>query len=77
MIVAGFLLYCALSSIGGAMAGKPEDLSVTNVLFTVILVAKLLRLHLHRRDLRHDLRQAAWLVVRAVHEPSWSCPGAC
>ena len=39
ILVAGFLLYCALASIGGAMAGKPEDLSVTNILFTIVLVA--------------------------------------
>jgi ABC-type Na+ efflux pump permease subunit len=39
VIIAGFLLYCALASIGGAMAGKPEDLSTTNILFTIVLVA--------------------------------------
>lgn len=39
LIVAGFLLYCALASIGGAMAGKPEDLSTTNLFFTIALVA--------------------------------------
>ena len=38
IFVAGFFLYCALASVGGAMAGKPEDLSSTNLLFTVILV---------------------------------------
>lgn len=38
ILVAGFLMYCALASIGGAMAGKPEDLSVTNILFTIVLV---------------------------------------
>jgi len=35
----GFLLYCSLSAIGGAMASKPEDLSTTNTFFTLILVA--------------------------------------
>lgn len=39
MIAVGFLLYCSLSSIGGAMASKPEDLSTTNAYFTLILVA--------------------------------------
>lgn len=39
IVVAGFLLYCALASIGGAMAEKPEDLSVTNILFTIVIVA--------------------------------------
>lgn len=38
IFVAGFFLYCALASVGGAMAGKPEDLGSTNLLFTVILV---------------------------------------
>ena len=35
----GFLLYCSRSAIGGAMAGKAEDLSSTNVLFSLVLVA--------------------------------------
>lgn len=39
VIVGGFLLYCTLASIGGAMAGKPEDLSTTNIMFTIVLVA--------------------------------------
>jgi len=33
------LLYCSLAGIGGAVAGKPEDLSSTNVVFTLILIA--------------------------------------
>lgn len=41
-IVAGFLLYCALAAIGGALAGKQEDLSSTNLLFTLALVASFL-----------------------------------
>ena len=39
VILAGFLLYCALASIGGAIAGKDEDLASTNVLFTLVLIA--------------------------------------
>lgn len=39
MLLGGFLMYCALAAIGGAMASKPEDLSNTNVLFTLALVA--------------------------------------
>lgn len=39
LVLAGMLLYCSLAGIGGAIAGKPEDLSSTNVLFTLILVA--------------------------------------
>ncbi|MDO5409264.1 MAG: ABC transporter permease [Lachnospiraceae bacterium] len=39
IMIGGFLLYCALAAIGGAMASKPEDLSTTNILFTLILIA--------------------------------------
>lgn len=42
MIISGFLLYCSLSAIGGSAAGKPEDLSSTNVLFTMVLVVSFL-----------------------------------
>ena len=38
IVLAGFLLYCALASIGGSLAGKPEDLSSTNMLFVMALV---------------------------------------
>lgn len=38
IICAGFLLYCAVASIGGSLAGKPEDLGSTNILFTLILI---------------------------------------
>jgi ABC-type Na+ efflux pump permease subunit len=39
VIIAGFLLYCSIAAIGGSLASKTEDLSSTNVLFTLILVA--------------------------------------
>ena len=39
IVVGGFLIYCALSGVGGALAGKAEDLSSTNVLFSLTLVA--------------------------------------
>ena len=39
LLLAGFLLYCSLSAIGGSLAGKAEDLSSTNVLFSLVLVA--------------------------------------
>ena len=39
LIAAGFLLYCSLSSVGGSLAGKSEDLSSTNQYFTLVLVA--------------------------------------
>lgn len=38
VMLAGFLLYCGLASIGGAIAGKDEDLSNTNALFSLALV---------------------------------------
>ena len=38
MVLAGFLLYCAIAAIGGALAGKPEDLASTNWLFTLVLI---------------------------------------
>ncbi len=42
MIVLGCILYCALASVGGALAGKQEDLQSTNMLFTLVLVASFL-----------------------------------
>lgn len=42
LLLAGFLLYCSLSAIGGSLAGKVEDLSSTNVLFSLVLVASFL-----------------------------------
>lgn len=42
MIMAGMLLYCALAGVGGAMAGKAEDLSSANAIFTLVLVASFL-----------------------------------
>lgn len=38
IVLAGFLLYCSLAALGGAMASKPEDLSVTNMLFVFALM---------------------------------------
>ncbi len=34
----GMLLYSALASVGGSLASKPEDLSSTNQIFTLVLV---------------------------------------
>ena len=42
MMVSGFFLYCSLSAIGGSAAGKPEDLSSTNVAFTMVLIVSFL-----------------------------------
>ena len=38
IILSGFLLYCSIASIGGSLASKAEDLSTTNMLFTLALV---------------------------------------
>ncbi len=42
MMVSGFFLYCSLSAIGGSAAGKPEDLSSTDVVFTTVLIVSFL-----------------------------------
>lgn len=42
IILSGFLLYCSIASIGGSMASKPEDLSSTNMIFTLALVISFL-----------------------------------
>lgn len=42
LFVFGFLLYCSLAAIGGALAGKQEDLSSANLLFTLALVVSFL-----------------------------------
>lgn len=39
IIFAGMLLYCALAGIGGALAGKQDDLASTNIFFTLTVVA--------------------------------------
>ncbi len=39
IILAGFLMYCGIASIGGALASKPEDLGTTNSIFTLLLLA--------------------------------------
>lgn len=41
-VIAGFLMYCALAAIGGSLASKQEDLSSTNLLFSLILVVSFL-----------------------------------
>ena len=41
-LAGGFLLYCALAAIGGAIAGKQEELSSTNMLFVLILIGSFL-----------------------------------
>ena len=41
-VVFGFLLYCSLSAIGGAISEKPEDLSANNIIFTGIMAVSFL-----------------------------------
>ena len=38
MLSAGLLLYCSLAAIGGAIAGYPEDLFCTHMLFVMVLL---------------------------------------
>ena len=38
VIISGFLVYCGLAGVGGALASKPEDLGSCNYLFTMALV---------------------------------------
>lgn len=42
MLPAGFLLYCSLSAIGGAIAGRSEDLSSCNAIFISALIVSFL-----------------------------------
>ncbi len=42
IIITGFLLYCALAALGGAMASKPEDLGSTNTVFSMLLIISFL-----------------------------------
>ena len=42
IVAAGLLLYCSLAAVGGAMAGKQEDLSSANILFVMALVISFL-----------------------------------
>ncbi len=42
IVISGCVLYCSCASIGGALAGKLEDLQSTNVLFTMALVVSFL-----------------------------------
>lgn len=38
VFLAGFLLYCSLAAMGGALASKQEDLGTTNMVFSMALV---------------------------------------
>ncbi len=58
-IVFGFILYCGLAAIGGALASKPEDLSSTNGIFTMALVISYLMALFSGTGMVSD---AQWLV---------------
>lgn len=58
-MVFGFILYCALAAVGGALASKPEDLSSTNGIFTMALVISYLLALFSGTGMVSD---AEWLV---------------
>lgn len=60
IIVAGFLLYCALAGVGGALASKPEELGSTNYLFTMALVISFFAC-LFTGESAGMVSEAAWL----------------
>ena len=60
MIMVGLLLYCSLAGIGGALASKAEDLSSSNVIFTMVLVISFLAA-IYAGALNGDSQAAPWL----------------
>lgn len=42
LLLCGFLMYCAIASIGGALASRAEDLGSCNSIFTMLLVVSFL-----------------------------------
>ena len=62
LILAGFLMYCAIASIGGAMASKPEDLGSCNSIFTLLLlVSFFLTMFGENSSSRSIVSNAAWM----------------
>ncbi len=62
LIIGGFLLYCSLAAVGGAMAGKQADLGSTNSLFSILLVASFLISILGKGSSSHQLiSDASWM----------------
>lgn len=59
-LLGGFLLYCALASVGGAVAGKQEELSSANILFILALLASFM-LTLSCGGLGRMTASSAWL----------------
>lgn len=66
LLASGFLLYCALAALGGALAGKPEDLSSTNMLFTLALVASLYLTLFGGNGVISDAQWLNWVPFTAV-----------
>ena len=62
LILAGFLMYCAIASIGGALASKPEDLGSCNSIFTLLLlVSFFLTMFGENSSSRSIVSNAAWM----------------
>ncbi len=62
LILAGFLMYCAIASIGGALASKPEDLGSCNSIFTLLLLASFfLTMYGESSSSRSLVSDAAWM----------------
>ena len=62
LILAGFLMYCAIASIGGALASKPEDLGSCNSIFTLLLlVSFFLTMFGENSGSRSIVANASWL----------------
>ena len=60
MVLVGLMLYCSLAGIGGALAGKSEDLASTNVIFTMVLVISFL-VCIYTGALAGDVNAVPWL----------------
>ena len=62
LILAGFLMYCAIASVGGALASKPEDLGSCNSIFTLLLlVSFFLTMYGESSSSRSLVSTAAWM----------------
>jgi len=62
ILLAGFLMYCAIGSIGGALASRPEELGNCNGVFTILLVASFLLTMYGETDSSSTMvSNAAWM----------------
>ena len=60
MVLVGIMLYCSLAGIGGALAGKSEDLASGNVIFTMVLVISFLTC-IYTGAMTGDTEAVPWL----------------